>query len=332
MIARLLHLSQTTRRALAALAASALLGALLGGCATQTAHLMAAPPGDLPARVELADTPFFPQDEYQCGPAALATVLSAAGQATQPASLVGQVFLPGRKGSLQIEMLAGARRHGLVATVVPGTLEALMRETDAGHPIVVLQNLGLNWAPAWHYAVVIGYDLAAGHLLLRSGTTERLSLPLSTFEHTWERAGRWAFVALPPDRLPVTAAEAETTRAAVAFERSAPADRAVIAYRAALARWPESLVLAMGLGNALYAAGDKAEAARAFADAAARHHSAAAYNNQARVLLELGQRAEAQHAAEEAVRAGGPLRDAALATLREARGDPDDTVPPAPRE
>jgi len=49
------------RRALAGVAA---LGAgALAGCATQTAALLEAPGADLPRRVELADTPFFPQDQ-----------------------------------------------------------------------------------------------------------------------------------------------------------------------------------------------------------------------------------------------------------------------------
>lgn len=300
----------------------------MGGCATQTAQLLAEPPSGLPARVELAETPFFPQDEYQCGPAALATVLTATGVPTEPDALTDQVFVPGRQGSLQIEMLAAARRHGRVATVIPSTLEALMRETAAGNPVLVLQNLGLQWAPAWHYAVVIGYDAAAREFLLRSGTTERHRLPFRTFEHTWERSGRWAFVTLPPGRLPLTAEEAEATRAILAFERNAPPEEAARAYRAALERWPDSLTLAMGVGNALYAAGDKPGAEEAFAAAAGRHKAAAAYNNRARVLLELGRRAEAQLAAEEAVRAGGPLRDVALATLREARGEA--LAPPAP--
>ena len=299
-----------------ALLAGVLLALAAAGCAVQTPRLLAEPPDDLPRRVELADTPFFPQEAFQCGPAALATVLSAAGLPTQPDALVDQVFLPAREGSLQLEMLAGSRRHGAVATRIPGSLEAVMRETAAGHPVVVLQNLGLAWAPLWHYAVVIGYDLDERHFVLRSGTTERLELAFRTFEHTWDRSERWAFVSLPPDRLPASATEEEATRARVAFERNAPPAAAAQGYLAALERWPDSLVLAMGLGNARYAAGDLAGAEQAFRSAAARHESAAAFNNRARVLLELGRRDEAREAAQQAVRLGGPLRETALATLR----------------
>jgi len=303
------------RERLPAVAFVLLAALLLGACATQSLQLQAQRPRDLPTRIELADTPFFPDDSHFCGPAALATSLSAAGLPTQPESLIGQVFLPGREGSLQIEMLAGARRRGAVATMIPGTLEALLRETAAGHPVVVLQNLGLSWAPSWHYAVAVGYDLDAGHMLLRSGPTKRQALSLRTFEHTWNRSQRWAFVALPPGRLPVSATEAEATRALVAFERNAPPAASAQAYRSGLERWPDNATLAMGLGNVLYAAGDKRGAEAVFRRTAEAHDLAAAHNNHARVLLELGRRTEARRAAERGLAVAGPLRATLLETL-----------------
>ncbi|MBI2276692.1 MAG: PA2778 family cysteine peptidase [Dechloromonas sp.] len=301
------------RRAPAVLVLVALL--LLGGCATRNAQYQRERFPDLPARAELVDTPFFPDDSHYCGPAALATSLTAAGLPVSPATLIGEIFLPGRQGSLQIEMLAGARRHGAVATLIPGTPEALLREIAAGHPVVVLQNLGLAWIPSWHYAVAIGYDLDAGHLLLRSGPLKRQEMSLRTFEYTWNRSQHWAFVTLPPGRLPVTASEPEVTRALVAFERSAPAKAAALAYRSALERWPDNPTLAMGLGNALYAAGDPQGAETVFRGVAERHDLPAAYNNRARVLLELGQRNEARQVAERGLAVAGPLRPALLETL-----------------
>lgn len=293
-----------------------LMALLASGCATQTPALLAQPPVGLPARVELADTPFFPDESHFCGPAALATALSAAGLPARPDELVGRVFLPGREGSLQIEMLAGARRSGAVATLIPGTLEALLRELAAGHPVVVLQNLGLSWAPSWHYAVAVGYDLDAGTILLRSGPMQRQALALRTFEHTWKRGGHWAFVTLPPGTLAATASEAETSAALVAFERAAPPAASVTAYRAGLQRWPGSYTLQMGLGNASYAAGDLPGAEAAFGRAAETHGQAAAHNNHARVLLELGRAAAARQAAQRGLAVAGPLRATLLDTLQ----------------
>lgn len=294
-----------------------LLAALLaGGCASPSPRLLAQPAAGLPNRVELVDTPFFHDDSHFCGPAALATSLSAAGLPSRPEELVGHVFLPGREGSLQIEMLAGARRRGAVATLIPGTVEALLREVAAGHPVIVLQNLGLSWAPSWHYAVVVGYDLDAGEILLRSGPMKRQVLSLRTFEHTWKRSEHWAFVTLPPGQLPLTVTEADATAALIAFERSAHPISAALAYRSGLQRWPRSYALEMGLGNVLHAAGDLAGAEAAFGRAADAHHQAAAHNNRARVLLELGRPAEARQAAERGLAVAGPLRATLLDTLR----------------
>jgi tetratricopeptide (TPR) repeat protein len=207
---------------------------------------------------------------------------------------------------LQIEMLTGARRHGAVATRIAPALEALLREIDAGHPVVVLQNLGLTWWPVWHYAVAIGYDLPAGDLLLRSGTTRREVLALSTFEHTWRRAGAWGFVALPPGQWPASASEKDIVEAAVGFERVAAAPAAVTVYRSALQRWPGNLALAIGLGNSLHASGNRAAAAAVFRAAAEAHRSAAAWVNLSTTLVELGRIDQALQAADAALATGDP--------------------------
>src|SRR6266446_3803563 len=57
------------------------------GCAVQTQALREHPPADLPHKAELDSTPFFAQTAYQCGPAALATVLAAAGFPADAAAL-----------------------------------------------------------------------------------------------------------------------------------------------------------------------------------------------------------------------------------------------------
>ena len=301
-----------TRRLLLAIVVLLTLG--LAGCAApQTRALLERTPADIARTVELTATPFYPQTEFQCGPAALATVLAAAGLQATPEELAIQVFLPARAGTLQVEMLGGARRQGAVATRLPGHLEALLREVNAGKPVVVLQNLGLAWSPVWHYAVVVGYDLDAEEVLLRSGRIRREVMALSTFEHTWMRAGAWAFVATLPGQWPVTASEAAVVEAGIGFERVAPPGQSVLAYRSGLTRWQNNLPLAMGLGNSLHAAGDKAGAAKVFRAAATRHRSAAAWVNLATTLLEMGEAAEALSAAQAALATG----DSAYSRLAE---------------
>jgi len=299
------------------LPALALALGLLSGCAaTQTTALLAAPRADLPRQVELQATPFVAQERYQCGPAALAMSLRAAGFAIDADALVPQVYLPQREGSLQVEMLATARRNGALAITIPPRIDALLTELSAGNPVLVLQNLSLPIAPKWHYAVAIGYDVARRDIILRSGTTERLVMPLSTFEHTWARSGYWGMVTLAPGRLPATADETTVVDALVAFEKNSPPGAARATYALAARRWPDNLALALGLGNTAYAASDRLAAADAFQHASERHpDSGAAWNNLAVVLMELGQLKAARAAAEQALALGGPWREAALDTL-----------------
>jgi len=276
----------------------------------------------LPQRVELGEVPFHPQDRYQCGPAALATVLGQAGVARSPKELREQVYLPGREGSLQPEMQAATRRAGLLAYPLEPELPAVLREVAAGNPVLVLQNLRFAFLPQWHYAVVVGYDLGEQRVVLRSGTDKRRLMPLGDFERSWQRAGRWAFVALGPDRLPATAREGDYVAAAIALERMAPA-AARSAYRTALTAWPRNLVAQLGLGNAAYRLKDLGGARTAYQQAVTTHpDSADAWNNLAQASHELGRRREAVEAARRAVAIGGPrlrVYEATLAGIEEAR-------------
>lgn len=290
---------------------------LLAGCATPQTRMLTA---ERPAisRAELVEVPFFPQQEYQCGPAALTTVMVAAGKPVTPEELAPQVFLPQRQGSLQVEMMAAPRRHGLVSLPLAPQLGDVLAEVAAGNPVVVLQNLALDWYPMWHYAVVVGYDLDRETIILRSGEERRLELPLATFERTWARGKHWAMLALPPHKLSQTVAPEAHVRAVVALEKAGFADAARIAYHAVLGKAPDNLTALLGAGNTAHALGDLAGSERAFRLAAERHpDSDAALNNLAQVLADQGKLGEAEAVAQRALALRGPNSVVAAQTLRE---------------
>lgn len=291
----------------------------LSGCASrlwpQTAALREALPQGLPERVELTKVPFFPQDEYQCGPAALATLLVSAGVKVAPDDLVSQVYLPERKGSLQVEMLAAARRYGLVSYELAPRYEDVMREIAAGTPVILLQNLSLG--DGWHYAVAIGYDYETGELILRSGEDERKVLPFTVNEMVWKRSGYWAMVAVPPERIAATASEARWLSSIAALERVGTGGKtaARIAYGSFLKRWPENIAAAIGLANAHYALGELGAAEAVLRDAARRApDSVVVLNNLAQTLSDLGRDGEALPLIERAAAAGGPFSAAVQQT------------------
>lgn len=294
----------------------ALCVSLIAGCATQTRALLHEPQSQLPPRIELSTTPFFAQELFQCGPAALAMSLGATGIQVSPDEIQPEVYIPAREGSLQPEMLAAARRHGALALTITPNLAALLTEVAAGHPVIILQNLGLSWLPRWHYAVVIGYDLGRKEILLRSGVTARQSMAMRTFEHTWARSQYWAMLALAPGKLPADLNEKRITAAVLTFEKTGTPEQSNRAYQAALKKWPNNLMLQLGLGNSAYLLGDLPAAETAFRAASLRHpDNAPALNNLATVLQEQGKLDAALAVAKQAVTLGGPLLENAQATL-----------------
>lgn len=311
----------------------AILFLLLTGCAAapQSAALLqqTSARADLPAKVLLDSVPFYPQEDYQCGPAALATVLQASRVSVIPDALVSQVYVPARQGSLQIEMLAAPRRYGRVTHVLPPDLEGVLREVQGGRPVLVMQNLGLDWYPQWHYAVIVGYDLNAGDVILRSGLIRDYRLALPVFERTWRRAGHWAVLVLPPEELPLHTSETATFEAVSAFAsaqsveglgeaaRAEQADAIREAWRVGAQRWPDSQLLGMGYGNHAYGEGSLSLAAEAYQQVLAAHPDyAAAHNNLAQVLLEQGHLQEAEIHARRAVELGGEFAETYRRTLQ----------------
>jgi hypothetical protein len=287
----------------------------ISGCALQS------PQPELYAVDELSDVPFFPQTDYDCGPAALATILNSAGVPVSVAELIDAVYIEGIKGSLQVELLAATRRQGLIPVPVGASAMQLLEEIEAGRPVLVMQNLGFTRAPVWHYAVVVGYAADRNRFVLRSGAEARRMERESRFLKTWRRADNWGFVAVAAGQIPASATPDSYMRAllsAASQLEPASADRA---YAAALSRWPnEPLVL--------FLAATREQTRDNLTTAASLYRRlltqdpahAAGRNNFANVLLAQGCPASAAREARIALDAQGPDGDfvsAIRATMQE---------------
>lgn len=202
----------------------------------------------LPRQHEITNTPFFSQDAYQCGPAALATVLTYYGHERQPQQLSPWLFTPDAKGSFPTELDAVTRKEGFVAYPL-NDMDSLLTEVAANHPVLVLQNLGTDWLRRWHFAVVVGYDLDKREVILRSGTLQRRVTPIDVFDKTWSRSERWGRVILPPTRLPASVQTELYLRVVSDLEQTGPAHAAEQAYATALNRWPTERLAWFGLAN-----------------------------------------------------------------------------------
>lgn len=253
----------------ARLAGVLLLLSLLSACASAP-QLRESTEQRLPRQSELSEVPFYAQTEYQCGPAALAMVLTHQGVETDVETLIPQVFIPDREGSVQPEMLATVRRHERLAFPVRATFDALLQHLAAGNPVLVMQNLSLPAFPMWHYAVAIGYDLDEDTLTLRSGETERHTMSFSRFDATWARTDRWGVVVAKPGTLPEGITARHAVNAISAYEESHGPKAALSSWQAMVERYPEHAFARFALGNAYYADAQPDKALDAFKAATRR--------------------------------------------------------------
>lgn len=291
------------RTRLRALAPVAL--AILAGCASfppESAIL-----DDDAQAVEIADTPFFAQERYQCGPAALTTLLVHSGVQTTLESIVDQVYIPSQQGSLQTELLAATRANSRIPYPIDPTLSSIYTQLTAGRPVLILQNLGIRPLPRWHYAVVVGIDPELRSVYLRSGTERRHEVRLRTFLRTWQRSNFWAFVALRPGELPGNPDAMRFLEAVSAVESTGHEAAAYPGWQAAVAYWPENVIAIFGLANAEYALNHFAKAEnlyRRILEIDANHLFAR--NNLALALAQQGRGDEAIEQVRLALRAVNP--------------------------
>jgi hypothetical protein len=289
--------------------ALAALASLLAGCATSP-PLADGLPLSASRVIELGSTPFFPQEDYQCGPAALATLLVASGVEVTPEALVPEVYVPGRKGSLALDLVGATRRHDRLPWVLETTANEMVGELEAGRPVLLLQNLGLPQIPIWHYAVLVGYDAYRNVAILRSGDTERLEMKWQHFARAWDEGGRFAMTVLRPDEIPVNATPARFVEAVAGLEAAGQRAAARTGYESVIARWPEEPLAWVGLGNVALADGDRAAAADAYMRAILlAPDDAAARNNLALLLMDAGCLEESRRQVE---RASALAQDTAL--------------------
>lgn len=243
------------------------------------------------------------------------------GVAVTPEALVPEVYLPERRGSLQLELMASARRHGRLPYPLAQDLAKLLEEVADGAPVLVLQNLGTAWLPRWHYAVVIGYDPGAEKVLLRSGRQPRRQESLSRFDRSWTLADRWALRILRPGEVPATGEPAAYLRVVVSSLQILSDHDLKQALEAGVERWPEAADIAFAAANHARNSGDVDRALSYYEralDADAGHPGV--LNNLADLLLSRGQVGRARDLIDQAlsvVPEDSPLRGALEETSRE---------------
>jgi hypothetical protein len=164
---------------------------LIAACAPQGARRV------LDGRRVQLDVPFFPDGTDQCGPSALASVLTFWGRAETPASLKPELYRPKLKGALTVDLLLAAQNRGLSADTPEGGLARVKKELDEGRPVIAFVNLGFRFYPIGHYIVVTGYDDGREIIVAHSGTRRDSLISYGKFDTVWEKTNRWFLLIQP---------------------------------------------------------------------------------------------------------------------------------------
>jgi hypothetical protein len=130
--------------------------------------------------------PFFPQEDYQCGPASLAAVLTYRGATATPIEIAAEIFSGSARGTLDLDMVFYAEGKGLQVKRYTGTPEDIRRNIDNGNPLIVLTDYGFWVYEKGHYLVIVGYNDQG--FIVNSGKDRELFVPEAEFLKVWKKA------------------------------------------------------------------------------------------------------------------------------------------------
>lgn len=224
---------------------------LIQGCQSlpQTQQLRLSPPLGLSQSKLIKDVPFYPQQAFYCGPTTLAEVLNFHGKETTPEAIAPHLFIPGREGSLQLEMVSAARSNGFLPYATRSNLAVLLSLVDDNVPVIVLQNVATSWFPMWHYALVIGYDQADEKIILHTGQTKAHQMSYELFERVWQRGNYWMLALLNDGQAYEYLDPHIFSRAAYDMLITGQQDAALKNLRTATEKWPQQWLAYFLLGN-----------------------------------------------------------------------------------
>ncbi len=140
----------------------------------------------------IGNVPFYPQEDYQCGPASLAGVLNYEGLGTTPEKIAEDIFSRSAGGTLTLDMVLYAQRNGFSAQEYSGSMEDLREKINAGQPLLVMVDYGFLAWQANHFMVVVGYDNRG--IIANSGRKEHQFIENDTFQRIWRKAGFWSLL------------------------------------------------------------------------------------------------------------------------------------------
>lgn len=143
--------------------------------------------------------PFFPQDEYMCGPAALASVIGYWGRGEGMEKVAKEVYEEKLKGTLPLDLFLYAKEKGFDAVYYKGSLADLKEKLDGGFPLILFLNLGYEMYPVGHYIVAVGYSDGSKAVMAHSGMNKEEVFTYDRLLNAWGKTGFSTLLVTPKE-------------------------------------------------------------------------------------------------------------------------------------
>lgn len=135
------------------------------------------------------NVPFFRQaGPYDCGPAALASLLAHGGRRIPPDTITSEVVTPKLRGSLLPDLENYSRRQGFATRSGRGDLALLRQAIQKGRPVLVPLEMGMKPVSFPHYIVIFGYD--SNGFLVHAGEKESVFIAAAELDRRWATMNR----------------------------------------------------------------------------------------------------------------------------------------------
>lgn len=290
---------------------------LLAGCASLPTRPAYGPSPAVGEGLFLAEAPPVEQRAYQCGPAALESVLRYWGAEADASALADSLSSSRHaRGVLNIALAQQMKDRGFWTQMESSDLAQLREWVRRGVPPVITLHVGRFGMPLYHFVVITGFDSRQDLFYLNAGRSGVESLGADQLDARWKRAGRWALIVCPPERVAWPLNGGQAAEMGLLFEKRGDLESAQRWYQIAAEQEPGNPAVQFNLANVELKRG-RLEAARARYEKLSSRHPAwmALQNNLAWTRLSLGDAHGAAETLLSAFRHGGRARPEALDTL-----------------
>lgn len=140
----------------------------------------------------IENVPFYPQQEYQCGPASIAGVMNYQMLEITPEKIADDIFSKSAKGTLGLDMVIYAKNKGFKAIQYAGSMNDLKANINSGYPLIVLVDYGFLFYQQNHFMVIIGYNDYG--VIVNSDASERQFIDAESFVKAWRKTNYWTLL------------------------------------------------------------------------------------------------------------------------------------------